>query len=430
MQHNLSNAPGITLSELDAKTTNIWCNRWRRDSRTIDHAPFSFADLDHRSAAVSNRVMGENRPSGVVRLDDSQLRRWMSELAENESADALRALLEHAQRFLTVVDTCRLDVPIASAENGDFTEQELGRVVRELKPVRSAADELSKAFVALGHIDVPTAPRDPPKPAGSSRKTSSLKGLRRLLSREWRHLNRKLDDPVLQGRPDILVACCRTHLDRIRTLVESIAPTLFDLVAPEGTRSENIELLGACTIRATVVDFHSVIREVRGALRRSSSGHWLAQLHQLAEATDKIIYSDILGWMREKDQLAITEARELLDKYIKDWNPNDAIQMADIVDSLQETSAGLLRINDRPSLIQHDLTILNEVVIVLRTWESLEPGERRQLGLALLVQLDRVRGRDRAIDELTARGFKGSLDWGTLAVRVEKIRNALTKQIN
>lgn len=373
--------------------------------------------------------MAETRATTVVRLDDPELLRWLNALVDDELSTGLRSVLARAQHLVVVIDLLAFDeidvehIPVERAFD------ELRQIVA---PVREAADSLSQAFVTVGHIDV-HAIENASEGVGARRlrASSSLNGIRRLIAREWRILGDRLKDDSIRSSPSILVSFCRAHLDRIRTLVECIAPTLYAVIAPPGTQAEGLELQGSLTIRATVVDFHRTVHDVARHISDLSATEWLPCLHRAAEALDRILYSDAVGWIRDADQVILTESREILDESLSLWSPLRSEPTRQLLVSLERVAESLLRINDRPSLLHHDLRVLDSVADRLERYSDLDAESQRNVEGATLVQLDAIGGRDPALDALAANGLAidRAPDWGALLARVQRVRDELKSRI-
>ncbi|MEO1174818.1 MAG: hypothetical protein AAFX94_22605, partial [Myxococcota bacterium] len=226
--------------------------------------------------------MAPSHASGVVRLDDPTLKRWLDALSDDELSVGLRSIVARAQHLVMVLDLLSFN---ELEEQGLEIESVFSELRERVAPVREAADGLSQAFVTVGHIDVHTLESE----AGTVgarrlRASSSLNGIRRLIAREWRILGERLKDQTVRSSPNILIAFCRAHLDRIQTLVECIGPTLYAVLAPPGDHAEQMELQGALTIRGNVVDFYRAVHDVGRTLQGVAPKDWQPYLQQTAEA--------------------------------------------------------------------------------------------------------------------------------------------------
>lgn len=380
----------------------------------------------------------ETKPSAVVGFDDPELRRWLERLSDDELALGLRSLVARARHMLMVLDLVTLDSLDTLIQGHARRPEIIAGMNKVLGPLRDAADELSRTFVTIGHIDVHdhAAVLEAPRTADDSesqphpgalrlRSARALNASRRLIAREWRILKQRLHDDSVWQSPEIAIAFCRAHLDRIRTLVECIAPSLYAALAPENIRAESAETAGALAIRGHVVDFHRGVDDACEAITRSATDDWVPHLQCVAEALDRLLYGIAFSWLRDSDQRMLTDCRETLDETLVMWSPLRTEPTRKLLGSLQRVSRSLLRVNDRPSLIAHDLDELRSMQAMLRA--STESELDLSLEAKLLRPLDSIYGRDREIDNIAATGLSvsGALDVDRLKTRVSSVVQAL-----
>lgn len=366
-------------------------------------------------------------PSALVRLDDLELNRWIRELPDEELSTGLRALVARASHLLVVLELISFDEVSLLAEGGASLTEVFREVRRLVQPVRAASDELSQAFITIGHIDVDSETQpdgiepgryDAPDPRAPviarERVAAALSSSRRLIAREWRTLKHRLEDESVRSSPSVLVTFCRAHLDRVQTLVESIAPALFAVLAPAGLDVEGAEVEASRAVRTSVVDFHRTCRDVSRTLETEPAADWPPHLQRAVEALDVLLFSIAFTWMRDGDQRMLTDCRELLDQTLALWNPLRAAPMKRVMQTLSDVADSLLRINDRPSLVRHDTRELGRVLERVATTARMRDDDRsgRELRASVLVTLSRVYGRDLRLDQLAADGLEvgGTID--------------------
>ncbi len=378
-------------------------------------------------------------PSALVRVDDAELNRWIRELPNEELSTGLRALVARAAHLLLVLDLVSFDDVARLAEEGASFAEVFQEVRRLVQPVRAASDELAQAFITVGHIDMDSAASPTALTAGEpehehvgrERIAAALSASRRLIAREWRTLKARLNDDTVRSSPNVLVTFCRAHLDRVETLVESIAPALFAVLAPEGVDVASVEEEASCAVRTSVVEFYRACREVDHALTRHPPDEWPSHLQRAVEALDTLLFSIAFTWMRDGDQRMLADCRELLDQALDLWTPLRAAPMKRVVETMSGVADSLLRINDRPSLVVHDTRELKRVLdFIAAAASSHDDGQNRQLRASVLVALSRVYGRDAHLDHLAANGLAvgGTIDLEAIRERSWNILEELQER--
>ncbi|MEO0812863.1 MAG: hypothetical protein AAFY60_08365, partial [Myxococcota bacterium] len=296
--------------------------------------------------------------------------RWVRELDDEELALGLRSVLARASHLLTVLELLSFTELQKRVDAGAELEPVYGEIRALVQPVREASDELSQAFITIGHIEVDSVSGDglgPPPMSGVSRArvASALNASRRLIGREWRTLKTRLSDDSVRSSPAILLTFCRAHLDRVQTLVEYIGPALFAVLAPEGVQVEAAEQEAALAIRTHVVDFHRTCTEVLHAVDASDANDWPPHLERVQESLDRLLFGIAFSWLSDTDQTQLADCRELLDQTLSLWTPLRAHPTRQVLVSMTHVGDSLLRINDRPSVVKHDLRKLESVLAII-----------------------------------------------------------------